>query len=226
MFPITEGEWRIPKIDKDDRTSWGFDRVRWKDVEEAWKNGVPGTEEDKEEAVENLAQFWKKRCGLYPDENDELLKVAWLTVAREAIIDTLMSKSGLQLKLTANPGNIYCRLRAPMKLLELQADRENYRLQFRGEIDPGSDEFWNREVRSYRQCCGRTHVVKAMPLLVFRLLCMGFPLLPVLACLQVYKKLHGKESMPEAVALEIEEERHIYTKVRRATNTASERGCG
>ena len=28
----------------------------------------------------------------------------------------------------------------------------------------------------------------------------------------MYKKLHGKESMPEAVALEIEDERVIYTK--------------
>ena len=45
-------------------------------------------------------------------------------------------------------------------------------LPYRGEIDPGSNEFWNREV---------------------------------------YKKLHGKESMPEAVALEMEDERVIYT---------------
>ena len=75
VFPITEGEWRSPKIEKEDRSSWGFDRVRWKDVEDAWKNGVPGTEEDKDEAVANLATFWKKRCGLYPDADDELLKV-------------------------------------------------------------------------------------------------------------------------------------------------------
>ena len=58
------------------------------------------------------------------------------------------------------------------------ADKRSYtRITYdrlcRGEIDPGSNEFWNREV---------------------------------------YKKLHGKESMPEAVALEIEDERVIYTK--------------
>ena len=131
MFPITEGQWQIPKLEKTDRTTPSSDRVRWQDVKEAWHNGCPGTEEDKEEAIENLAIFWKKRCGLYPEDDDELLRVAWLTVAREAIIDTLMTKSGLQLKLSAIPGSISCRLRAPLKLLELQADKENYRLQFR-----------------------------------------------------------------------------------------------
>lgn len=128
VFPITEGQWQIPKLEKTDRTS---DRVMWQDVERAWREGCPGTDEDKDQAIENLATFWKKRCGLYPEDDDELLRVAWLTVAREAIIDTLMKKSGLQLKLSAIPGSISCRLRAPLKLLELQADMENYRLQFR-----------------------------------------------------------------------------------------------
>ena len=128
VFPITEGQWQIPKLEKTDRIS---DRVIWQEVKRAWHEGCPGTEEDKEEAIENLATFWKKRCGLYPEDDDELLRVAWLTVAREAIIDTLMKKSGLQLKLSAIPGSISCRLRAPLKLLELQADKENYRLQFR-----------------------------------------------------------------------------------------------
>lgn len=146
VFPITEGQWQIPKLDKADRTVSVSERVRWEEVKVAWREGVPGTEDEKEEAIENLATFWKKRCGLYPENDDELLKVAWLTVAREAIIDTLMTKSGLQIKLSANPGYIYCLMRAPFKLLEMQADAENYRLQFRGEIDPGSEEFWNREV--------------------------------------------------------------------------------
>ena len=89
--------------------------------------GVPGTEDTKKEAVEKLAEFWKKRCGLYPQGADELLKLAWSTVAREAIIDTLINKSGLQLKLSADTKNIYCRVRAPIKLLELQAHKEAYR---------------------------------------------------------------------------------------------------
>ena len=67
-------------------------------------------------------------------------------MAREAILDQLINVSGLQCKPAATNKNIFCRVRAPMKLLELQADKENYRLQIRGEVDPGSDEFWNREL--------------------------------------------------------------------------------
>lgn len=67
------------------------------------------------------------RCGLYPQGTDELLRLAWSTVAREAIIDTLITSSGLQLKLSADSNKIYCRVRAPIKLLELQAHSEMYR---------------------------------------------------------------------------------------------------
>lgn len=88
---------------------------------------VPGTGKVKREAVIQLAQFWKKRCGLYPKDADELLLLAWSTVAREAIIHTLISRSGLQIKLSANSKKIFCRIRAPIKLLEIQADKENYR---------------------------------------------------------------------------------------------------
>ena len=38
------------------------------------------------------------------------------------------------------------RIRAPIKLLEQQADIEDYKLEFKPEIDPGSEEFWNKEV--------------------------------------------------------------------------------
>ena len=92
-----------------------------------YSKGVPGTGKAKRDAVEQLAQFWKKRCGLYPKESDELLLLAWSTVAREAIIHTLISKSGLQVKLSANSKKIFCRIRAPVKLLEIQADKDNYR---------------------------------------------------------------------------------------------------
>jgi hypothetical protein len=37
-------------------------------------------------------------------------------------------------------------IRAPVKLLEFQADAEDYKLQLRAEIDPGSDDFFNREI--------------------------------------------------------------------------------
>lgn len=35
-------------------------------------------------------------------------------------------------------------MRAPVVLLEQQAAQEGYRLQFRGEVDPGYD-FWTEE---------------------------------------------------------------------------------
>ena len=43
-------------------------------------------------------------------------------------------RCGLQLKLSANSSHIFCRLRAPIKLLELQADKDNYPLQLKGEV--------------------------------------------------------------------------------------------
>jgi hypothetical protein len=39
----------------------------------------------------------------------------------------LITSSGLQLKLSADSNKIYCRVRAPIKLLELQAHSEMYR---------------------------------------------------------------------------------------------------
>jgi hypothetical protein len=58
---------------------------------------------------------------------DEVLLVAWATIAREAMVDTFLARSGLQLKLSGNSRYIFCRIRAPIKLLELQADKEQYR---------------------------------------------------------------------------------------------------
>ena len=50
------------------------------------------------------------------------------------------------MKLTRSANSVFVRIRAPNKLLELQADQDNYKLQLRGEIDPGSFEFWNQEL--------------------------------------------------------------------------------
>jgi len=53
------------------------------------------------------------------------------------------------------------RIRVPIKLLEVQADIEDYKLQFKGEIDPGSEEFWNREVnRVGKRCTLHLNVAK------------------------------------------------------------------
>ena len=57
------------------------------------------------------------------------------------------SQGGLQLKVgSIRSGCLMVRLRAPIKLLEQQADIDDYKLEFKPEIDPGSEEFWNREV--------------------------------------------------------------------------------
>ena len=50
------------------------------------------------------------------------------------------------MKVTSTSKNVMVRIRSPLKLLELQAEVQGYRLQLRGEVDPGSEEFWNREI--------------------------------------------------------------------------------
>ena len=69
------------------------------------------------------------------------------TLFREMICDVLSSNAGLQLKLSrgmgANSDLIMCRVRSPVGVLEAEADRTDYSLQFRDEVDPGHD-FWFR----------------------------------------------------------------------------------
>ena len=67
---------------------------------------MPGTAKDKQDAVDDLARFWKKRTGSMPKMEDNIRIKAWLTIAREAIVEKLLSK-GLQLKLTASRRHIY-----------------------------------------------------------------------------------------------------------------------
>ena len=152
VFPLTEGA-LLANQEK------STERVSWDEVNLIWFQGVLGTEEAKKAAVKHLSEFWKKRVGLYPKSGDEILKSAWYSIAREAIVDTLMSKSNLQLKLTGGPSRIFCRIRAPMKLLELQADQDNYRLQLRDEIDPGIEQFWNLELERMIESKGKVEPV-------------------------------------------------------------------
>ena len=152
VFPLTEGA----LLENKEKST---ERVGWDEVNLIWFQGVLGTEEAKKAAVKHLSEFWKKRVGLYPKSGDEILKSAWYSIAREAIIDTLMSKSNLQMKLTGGPSRIFCRIRAPMKLLELQADQDNYRLQLRDEIDPGIDQFWNLEIDRMIESKGKVEPV-------------------------------------------------------------------
>ena len=67
------------------------------------------------------------------------------TLFREMVCDTLSQTAGLQLKLSrgtgANADYIMCRIRAPVSVLEQEASRSEYSLQFRDEVDPGP-AFW------------------------------------------------------------------------------------
>ncbi|CAM9963202.1 unnamed protein product [Choristocarpus tenellus] len=107
-------------------------------VDEIWYSAVPGDEVVKNEAKERLRREWEARFRTPLDEVHELSvsHVEWLRLAREVIINTLFTQSGLQLKLTMSRGGdkVLCRVRAPIVLLERQAAMESYRLQFRGEV--------------------------------------------------------------------------------------------
>jgi hypothetical protein len=81
-----------------------------------------------------------------PKDIDSVKMSVWLSISRETIIHHLIRECGLNIQVFNSTNFIMCGITAPMKLLELQADLENYRLQFRGEIDPGSDMFWNRSI--------------------------------------------------------------------------------
>ena len=133
-------------INKTDPVDDKSERIKWEEIIRIWKKAVPGTDEKKDKAIRELAKVWKQRTGSLPNPKDKIRWNAWLTIAREAIVDQLSRKCGLQLKLTANSKFIFCRIRAPIKLLEHQADRENYMLKLKGEIDPGSEHFWNKEI--------------------------------------------------------------------------------
>lgn len=98
-------------------------------------------------AVDELEQFFTDRYGIEtPSLQYQYKYKSWCVIAREAIIDKLSGYGCLQLKISANPKNIFVRIRTPSKLLESQADFLNYKLQIRGEIDPGSERFFNREI--------------------------------------------------------------------------------
>jgi hypothetical protein len=171
VFPLTEtrgGLYQNPVIKKinkkDDKTSnignvlsdgigklnsflsTQKNRISWASIKDIWTQVAYGTDEEKELAVSELANFWKRRTGFVAKDQDMIRLKAWQTIAREAILDKLTKDSGLQCKLTANHENIFCRVRAPMRLLELKASQLSYKLKLKPEIDPGSEGFWNREL--------------------------------------------------------------------------------
>lgn len=68
----------------------------------------------------------------------------FVELLRNSVIELLSQKSGLQLRRTRRRHVMYYRVRAPIRLLEQHAVAIGYRLQLRGEVDPGPD-FWNDE---------------------------------------------------------------------------------
>ena len=125
--------------------------ITWAEAEKTWRQVVPGTDQSdmEKQALLALEMRWRHFTGQPDDPLHTLHSISlsdWKVMARQVIIDQLSMKSGLQLKSFTKGGHVFCRIRAPIKLLELQAKREGYRLQFRGEIDPGSKDFWNVEV--------------------------------------------------------------------------------
>ncbi len=127
-------------------------RIKKHEILEIWYGAVTGDEVVKNTAQEKLScdfdnQFRTADNALPGSERDDVSIPFsdWQHFAREAVINTLYM-SGLQLKMTLSKNRklVLCRLRAPATLLEEQASRENMRLQFRDEIDPGYD-FWTEE---------------------------------------------------------------------------------
>eukprot|EP00607_Mallomonas_marina_P007921 CAMPEP_0182424902 /NCGR_PEP_ID=MMETSP1167-20130531/11176_1 /TAXON_ID=2988 /ORGANISM="Mallomonas Sp, Strain CCMP3275" /LENGTH=1098 /DNA_ID=CAMNT_0024605071 /DNA_START=247 /DNA_END=3543 /DNA_ORIENTATION=+ len=117
-------------------------QISFEDAKQYWTGVIPGTDDMKKQAVNHMKSSWDKY------NNPEL---AWKTVVKDTIIDQLSARSGLQLHKTSFSDYVFCRVRAPIKLLEMQAKREGYQLQFRGEIDPGSAQFWNISDRNKPQ---------------------------------------------------------------------------
>eukprot|EP01040_Poterioochromonas_malhamensis_P018189 gene18189-21167_t len=108
-----------------------------------WEKASPGSQVDKAESYKAFVEYWKRRTDTDFERQQTLDDQQLKTIVRDAIVENLAAK-GLQLKLTASKKYIFCRIRAPIRLLEVQADIDNYPLQLKGEIDPGSDEFWNQ----------------------------------------------------------------------------------
>lgn len=139
-FKLSEG----PVYKLDDLTEEVH--ITWAAAVKLFGECIPGTEGPSTEKAKNaLASSWERRTRTYPKSSDHISRGVWLTVVREAIL-TIIETSGLQLKITHSNTQIYCRLRAPAKLLEVQADLIDYPLQYRPEIDPGSESFWNRQI--------------------------------------------------------------------------------
>jgi len=122
-------------------------RITYADGVKCWKHAATGGDIAKNKAEERFKQFWMEKFrGGEPSPHDTVPLESYQILVRELVIGILSGSSGLQLKLSQSQSgdDIYCRIRAPLQVLERQADLLKYPLKFRGEVDPGP-EFWNED---------------------------------------------------------------------------------
>ncbi|KAJ1454853.1 calcium-activated chloride channel-domain-containing protein [Pelagophyceae sp. CCMP2097] len=125
------------------------DRVSWNEIEQMWFQATPGDEDKKNAGVDWLRREWIARFRTdmvsTAQGGDRIPRAAFEGLVREHVCDVLVSRTGLQLKVSVAPGGreVYCLVRAPASLLERKAAQLGYKLKCRGEVDPGRD-FWQK----------------------------------------------------------------------------------
>jgi hypothetical protein len=117
VFPIIRGPYLNP-LDIVSKSS-----ICWEEIATIWKKCIPGSEEKRSAAVDSLNNFFQVKYFVNPKKSSMFNQKSWQAIAREAIVERLCKFGGLQLKLTADSERIFCRIRAPVKLLEKQADQ-------------------------------------------------------------------------------------------------------
>lgn len=121
-------------------------RITFKQAREDWLAAVIGNDEKKKQASDHLAEAWMMRFRVgMPDDVDTIPLSSFHLLCR-GIICSKLASAGLQLKLSKSRDGdeMLCRIAASEKKLEAEADRIDYKLSFRPEVDPGFT-FWNED---------------------------------------------------------------------------------
>lgn len=133
---------------QDDANEAEGDRISWCAIETLWFQATPGDEDRKNAGIAWLKDEWVQRFRTdtvsSAEGGDTVPLTALQGLVREHVVDRLTA-CGLQLELTLSQdgSQVFCRVRAPMALLERKADELNHKLKLRGEVDPGP-EFWRK----------------------------------------------------------------------------------
>ena len=122
-------------------------RISYAEAVKQWKHAATGGDAMKIKAEEKFKQYWMEKFrGGEPAPHDTVPIESYQILVRELVIGVLSGSSGLQLKLSQSKDGdeIFCRVRAPLQVLERQADLLKYPLRFKGEVDPGP-AFWTED---------------------------------------------------------------------------------